>query len=65
MQAGRKAPDFRVPYQCGRRVTLSDLLLHGTIVLKFCCSEEPVISIREFELLSASHIEPSDRRLRW
>jgi peroxiredoxin len=52
MRAGEKAPHFRLRDQHGRRVTLSELLLDGAAVLRFCRNENTAACIREFESLS-------------
>jgi peroxiredoxin len=57
MRAGEKAPRFRLRDQHGRSVTLSQLLLHGAVVLRFCRTENTATCIREFNSLSALHIE--------
>jgi peroxiredoxin len=48
MRAGEKAPQFRLRDQHGRRVSLSELLLHGAAVLRFCRNENTASCIREF-----------------
>ncbi|MEH2474129.1 peroxiredoxin [Nitrobacteraceae bacterium AZCC 2161] len=53
MRAGKKAPDFRLSDQHGRRVTLGELLLRGAVVLRFCRNENTATCIREFNSLSA------------
>ena len=55
MRAGEKAPHFRLRDQHGRRVTLSELLLHGAAVLRFCSNENTATCVREFSSLSALH----------
>jgi peroxiredoxin len=55
MRAGTKAPDFRLPDQRGHRVTLSELLLRGAVVLRFCRNENTATCFREFNSLSALH----------
>lgn len=57
MRAGEKAPRFRLRDQHGRSVTLSELLLRGAVVLRFCRTENTATCIREFNSLSALHIE--------
>ncbi len=57
LRAGEKAPHFRLRDQHGRRVTLSELLLRGTVVLRFCRNENTATCIYEFNSLSALHIE--------
>lgn len=57
MRAGEKAPHFRLRDQHGRRVTLSELLLRGAVVLRFCRNENTATCILEFNSLSALHIE--------
>jgi peroxiredoxin len=57
MRAGEKAPRFRLRDQHGGSVTLSQLLLHGAVVLRFCRTENTATCIREFNSLSALHIE--------
>jgi peroxiredoxin len=55
IRAGNKAPDFRLPDQHGHRVTLSELLLRGAVVLRFCRNENTATCVREFNSLSALH----------
>jgi peroxiredoxin len=55
MRAGQTAPDFRLSDQHGHRVTLSELLLHGAVVLRFCRNENTATCVREFNSLSALH----------
>jgi peroxiredoxin len=55
IRAGKKAPDFRLPDQHGHRVTLSELLLRGAVVLRFCRNENTATCVREFNSLSALH----------
>jgi peroxiredoxin len=55
MRAGQTAPDFRLPDQHGHRVTLSELLLRGAVVLRFCRNENTATCVREFNSLSALH----------
>jgi hypothetical protein len=55
MRAGKKTPDFRLNDQHGHRVTLSELLLRGAVVLRFCRNENTAICVREFNSLSALH----------
>jgi peroxiredoxin len=55
MRAGTKAPDFRLPDQHGRHMRLSELLLRGAVVLRFCRNENTATCIREFSSLSALH----------
>lgn len=57
MRAGERAPHFRLRDQHGRRITLSELLLRGAVVLRFCRNENTEICIREFGSLSALHIK--------
>jgi peroxiredoxin len=57
MRAGQKAPDFRLPDQHGRRVTLSELLLRGAVVVRFCRNQNTATCVREFNSLSALHID--------
>lgn len=57
LRAGKTAPDFRLPDQHGQHVTLSELLLCGAVVLRFCRNENTATCIREFNSLSALHIE--------
>ena len=52
MRAGEKAPHFCLRDQRGRRVTLSELLLDGAAVLRFCRNENTATCIREFGSLS-------------
>ena len=53
MRAGKKAPDFRLRDQHGRRVALSELLLRSAAVLRFCRNENTASCVREFNSLSA------------
>ena len=53
LRAGKTAPDFRLPDQHGQHVTLSDLLLRGAVVLRFCRNENTASCVREFNSLSA------------
>lgn len=53
VRAGRKAPDFRLRDQHGRRVALSELLLRSAAVLRFCRNENTASCVREFNSLSA------------
>jgi peroxiredoxin len=53
MRAGQTAPDFRLPDQHGHRVALSELLLRGAVVLRFCRNENTATCVREFNSLSA------------
>jgi peroxiredoxin len=55
MRAGTKAPDFRLADQHGHRVTLSELLLRGPVVLRFCRNENTATCVREFSSLSVLH----------
>ena len=55
IRAGTKAPDFRLPDQRGHRVTLSELLLRGPVILRFCRNENTATCVREFSSLSALH----------
>ncbi len=55
LRAGKTAPDFRLPDQHGQHVTLSDLLLRGAVVLRFCRNENTATCVREFSSLSALH----------
>jgi peroxiredoxin len=55
MRAGQEAPDFRLPDQHGHRVALSELLLRGAAVLRFCRNENTATCVREFNSLSALH----------
>jgi peroxiredoxin len=55
LRAGKKAPDFRLPDQHGHRVTLSELLPRGVVVLRFCRNENTPTCVREFSSLSALH----------
>lgn len=57
MRAGEKAPHFRLRDQHGHRVMLSELLQRGAVVLRFCRNENTETCIREFNSLSALHIE--------
>ena len=51
-RAGKKAPDFRLRDQHGRRVVLSELLLRSAVVLRFCRNENTAGCDREFNSLS-------------
>src|SRR5258708_30504162 len=53
MRAGKKAPDFRLRDQHGRRVALSELLPRSAVVLRFCRNENTASCVREFNSLSA------------
>jgi peroxiredoxin len=55
LRAGEKAPRFRLRDQHGRGVTLSELLVHGSVVLRFCRNENTATCFREFNSLSALH----------
>jgi peroxiredoxin len=55
LRAGKKAPDFPLSDQHGNRVTLSELLLRGAVVLRFCRHENTAACVREFNALSALH----------
>lgn len=55
LRAGEKAPRFRLRDQHGRRVTLSEMLGHGAVVLRFCRNENTATCVREFSSLSALH----------
>jgi peroxiredoxin len=57
MRAGEKAPHFRLRDQHGGRVVLSELLRRGAVVLRFCRNENTATCIREFNCLSALHVE--------
>jgi peroxiredoxin len=57
MRAGETAPHFRLYDQHSRRVTLSELLLRGAVVLRFCRNENTPASIPEFCSLSELHVE--------
>ncbi|MEH2493472.1 redoxin domain-containing protein [Bradyrhizobium sp. AZCC 2230] len=53
VRAGKKAPDFRLRDQHGRRVALRELLLRSAVVLRFCRNENTASCVREFNSLSA------------
>jgi peroxiredoxin len=53
LRAGEQAPRFRLRDQHGRPVRLSELLLRGPVVLRFCRYENTVPCIRELNSLSA------------
>jgi peroxiredoxin len=53
VRAGKKAPEFRLPDQYGRRVALCELLLRSAVVLRFCRNENTASCVREFNSLSA------------
>jgi peroxiredoxin len=55
LRAGEKAPRFRLRDQHGRGVTLSELLVHGSVVLRFCRNENTATCVREFSSLSTLH----------
>jgi peroxiredoxin len=55
IRAGRKAPDFRLPDQHSHRVTLSELLSRGAVVVRFCRNENTATCVREFNSLSSLH----------
>lgn len=53
LRAGKTAPDFRLTDQHGHHVMLSELLLRGAVVLRFCRNENTATWVREFSSLSA------------
>ena len=55
LRAGEKAPRFRLRDQHRRGVTLSEMLGHGAVVLRFCRNENTATCVREFSSLSALH----------
>ena len=55
LRAGETAPHFRLRDQHGRRITLSELLLRGVVVLRFCRNENTAACAREFSRLSGLH----------
>jgi peroxiredoxin len=57
LRAGEQAPRFRLRDQHGRPVRLSELLLRGPVILRFCRHENTALCIRELNSLSALHDE--------
>ena len=55
IRAGNKAPDFCLTDQHRHRVTLSELLRRGAVIVRFCRNENTATCIREFSSLSALH----------
>jgi len=59
--AGERAPDFRLPDQHGRRVTLSALAAKGPVVLRFCRYRDMMSCFRESDGLAPLHLECEER----
>src|SRR5271170_7682738 len=59
--AGERAPDFRLPDQHGRPVTLSALAAKGPVVLRFCRHCDAPSCFRAFDGLAALHFECEKR----
>jgi len=61
LSAGERAPDFRLPDQHGRRVTLSALAAKGPAVLRFCRQLDATSCLRELDGLAMLHLECEGR----
>jgi peroxiredoxin len=57
LKAGEKAPHFHLRDQHGRQLRLSELLLRGPVILRFCRNENTATWVREFNSLAALHNE--------